>query len=913
MSVPAMLGGYPIEREIGRGGMGVVYLARDPRLNRPVAIKIVPAALAQQPDTLARFEREAKLLAAVSHPNIASVYGVEDADGQRLLVMEYVPGETLADRLAGGSMTVREAIDICRQVAAAIEAAHEGGIIHRDLKPGNIRLTPDGTVKVLDFGLAKGSIASNADLAQSPTLTYSPTVAGVILGTAGYMSPEQARGKVVDRRADVWAFGCVLYECLTRQRAFGGETVSDTIARILERDPDWSALPASTPPRVRELLARCLEKDLRRRQRDMGDVRIELDDIAASRGPISGVASATVEAVHAPERSSRLAIAAVALLVAGAAAGIGLWALFGGTARIPPAAPIGLSVTFPPGLTVAGGDFTRDGSGLIVRGSYRRPDGSEDPQGRLFRRSLSDFKLEPIAGTENLIGYVRSPDGRWLGVLKPVSDQSAEKRLWKVSIDGTTPPTPIIDWDPQWFDMIWLSDGDILTQTDQQTKYVRIPSGGGSPQPAIAFTGDPPPGYPRFFSELSNGDVLMQSQSWGARGYQEDICILDTRSGQAHRIVERAGAPRYFPDLGHLLFTRGSAILAARFDPATRVIGEPVALFDGLRSNSWNNGFYSVSRAGHLLFEPGGRLGLDRRIVIVNARREITPFAPDARSYESALSASWDGRQVAVTIPNARGTYETWVATIGVAGLRKVLSLPNADTSNAVWSPDGSWLAFNRNGRDKDDGIYVQRADGSGSPRVVVTIRSQDEAIGVVGWAREGLLTVRALGAKRDIFLTPVSASGEAGEPKLLLAPRDLQSGAVLAPDGSLLAYVSDDSGRTEISVVEVASGIVRGAPIVVTSGGGFEPTWSKDGKRLYFRQPPGRVMFMDIEKTGGVRASAPQLLVDLKSAGLDFNTWDILPDGRLVGIKLGEGEGDVMSFSVILNWLDSIRPNLGR
>ena len=194
-----------------------------------------------------------------------------------------------------------------------------------------------------------------------------------------------------------------------------------------------------------------------------------------------------------------------------------------------------------------------------------------------------------------------------------------------------------------------------------------------------------------------------------------------------------------------------------------------------------------------------------------------------------------------------------------------------------------------------------------------MTIRSQDEAIGVVGWAREGLLTVRALGAKRDIFLTPVSASGEAGEPKLLLAPRDLQSGAVLSPDGSLLAYVSDDSGRTEISVVEVASGLVRGAPSVVTSGGGFEPTWSKDGKRLYFRQPPGRVMFMDIETIGGVRASAPQLLVDLKSAGLDFNTWDILPDGRLVGIKLGEGEGDVMSFSVILNWLDSIRPNLGR
>jgi Tol biopolymer transport system component len=253
------------------------------------------------------------------------------------------------------------------------------------------------------------------------------------------------------------------------------------------------------------------------------------------------------------------------------------------------------------------------------------------------------------------------------------------------------------------------------------------------------------------------------------------------------------------------------------------------------------------------------------------------------------------------------------LAAIGVSGLRKVLSLPNADATGAVWSPDGSWLAFTRNGRDSDDGVYIQRADGTGASRAVVKIRTMDEATGVVDWARDGLLTVRALGAKREIFLTPVSASGEPGEPKLLLAPSDLQSGAVLSPDGSLLAYVSDDSGRTEISVVEVASGVVRGAPVVVTSGGGFEPTWSKDGKRLYFRQPPGRVMFMNIERTAGIRASAPVLLLDLKSAGMDVNTWDILPDGRLVAIKLGEGEGDVTSYSVILNWLDSVRGKLNR
>ncbi|MGH7741916.1 MAG: serine/threonine-protein kinase, partial [Candidatus Eiseniibacteriota bacterium] len=279
---PTQIGPYPIVREVGRGGMGVVYLGEDPRLKRPVAIKVLPDAFALDADRLLRFEREARLLAALTHPNIAGIYGLEEDAGRRFLVLEYVEGDTLAGHQHGRALPIDETLEICRQIAAALEAAHEAGIVHRDLKPGNVKLTPAGEVKVLDFGLAKGSSSgaeSSPDLSHSPTLTQAATGMGVILGTAAYMSPEQARGKTVDRRTDIWSFGCVLYECLTGVQAYAGETVSDTIAMILQGEPDWSRLPGKTPEKLRTLLGRCLEKDARRRLRDIGDARIEIEEM----------------------------------------------------------------------------------------------------------------------------------------------------------------------------------------------------------------------------------------------------------------------------------------------------------------------------------------------------------------------------------------------------------------------------------------------------------------------------------------------------------------------------------------------------------------------------------------------------------------------------------------------------------
>src|SRR5579871_5245498 len=367
--------------------MGVVYLGRDPKLDRPVAIKVLPDAFALNPDNLARFEREAKLLASVNHPNIAGIYGVEDVKNQKLLVLEYVPGDTLAARLAQGPLPVAEALDVCRQIAAALEAAHDAGIIHRDLKPANVRVTPDGTVKVLDFGLAKGMGPDSAsgELANSPTLTHSPTAVGVILGTVGYMSPEQARGKIVDRRTDVWAFGCVLYECLTGRQVFEGETVSDTIARILERDPNLDALPRATPVRVRDLLRRCLEKDPKKRQRDIGDVRLELEDVLASRSSSSNMAVAAP-----PMRQSRVrgVIASVLLVAAGAIAGITVWTLSMSHADPGLSKPMRLAISIPPSIHALGLDITPDGRRFAVIGVRRQADGTDEPRGEIFVRSI---------------------------------------------------------------------------------------------------------------------------------------------------------------------------------------------------------------------------------------------------------------------------------------------------------------------------------------------------------------------------------------------------------------------------------------------------------------------------------------------------------------------------------------------
>src|SRR5262245_60034949 len=425
MSAPQRIGGYPIERELGRGGMGIVYLGRDTRLGRAVAIKVLPDAFASDPERLARFEREAKLLASLSHANIAGIYGLEEADGHRFLALEYVEGPTLAERVARGALPLDETLEIARQIAGALAAAHDAGIIHRDLKPGNVKLTPAGDVKVLDFGLAKGAgtAESSSDLSQSPTLTYSPTGVGVILGTAAYMSPEQARAKVVDRRTDIWSFGCVLYEMLTGRQLFRGETASDTIAKILEREPDWSALPPGTPERVRDLLRRCLEKDARKRLRDMGDARIELEDVLAARASQSRIDAAEMRTRRRAGGPGPL----VAYVVAAAAVVVAAIVLLRPAMKgIPPRA-IRLTVTEPIEASLGGAAencaIAPDGQAVV----FVATDSSDTP--RLWLRPLETLDSRVMPGTEGASQPFWSPDSRWVGFF-------ADGKRKKAGVDG---------------------------------------------------------------------------------------------------------------------------------------------------------------------------------------------------------------------------------------------------------------------------------------------------------------------------------------------------------------------------------------------------------------------------------------------------------------------------------------------
>ena len=452
LNVGDSLGPYAVTAKIGEGGMGEVYRARDTKLDRDVALKVLPEAFTSDPDRLARFEREAKVLASLNHPNIGHIYGLEEAEGQKALVLELIEGPTLADRIAQGPIPIDEALPIAKQIAEALEAAHEAGVIHRDLKPANIKVREDGTVKVLDFGLAKAVLggSSGSDPSQSPTVTAAATASGVILGTAAYMSPEQARGKPVDKRSDIWSFGCVLYETLTGRVAFRGETLSDTVVQILDREPDWTALPAGTPPVADRLLRRCLNKDSRKRLRDIGDARVELDEaLAAPAGAESASVSESLGAgsVGSVPTLQRRALPWVAAGAAVVAAGLAGWVL----RSVPvPAAPDAFAVTLPEGTSLSGripAALSPDGRTLVYIGG-------RDGVTRLYRRPMDQVDALPIADTDGARAPFFSPDGEWVCF-------TVGSALMRVRLAGGTAETVCIFPVPGGFSAGWSEDDTI--------------------------------------------------------------------------------------------------------------------------------------------------------------------------------------------------------------------------------------------------------------------------------------------------------------------------------------------------------------------------------------------------------------------------------------------------------------------
>ncbi|HUF46354.1 MAG TPA: protein kinase, partial [Vicinamibacterales bacterium] len=775
------LGSYDILGLLGRGGMGEVYRARDARLRREVAIKVLPDLVASDPDRVERFEREAQLLAALSHPHIAHVYGFEEAqvepDGSRrpvvFLVMELVEGPTLAELISRAPLSgsaargdsphglpLDDTLSIARQIADALEAAHDKGIIHRDLKPANVKVTPEGEVKILDFGLAKALDpgATSGGVVESPSLTARATQLGVILGTAAYMAPEQARGKTVDRRADVWAFGCVLYEMLTGRRAFEGDEMTDVLARVIEREPDWSALPATTPPAIRELVGRCLHKDAKQRLRDIGEARVAIDTARAGRAvTASGPAAATPPVAAGSGRMTMalggVAVVATLLAIAG-------WVRPGAT---PAGAtdPIQVELSLPRDVEFFSTPrLSRDGTrvGFIgVREGIRQ----------VYLRTLSGADTVALNGTIGATFLAFSPDGTMLAVLL-TDGRVLRITLATGAVDDlgiTADILGAVEWTPDG----WLVLGQI-------TRLVKVPGSGGVPEEITTLdtAGDEtsivkpvitPDGRHVIFSSWRRvGDVS-----------QARLEAVPISGGARHVVVDRGDTAVAVAD-GRLIFYRDGALHVASLDTGSATLtSAPVRVSEDVQMNPSGAPSADVAATGALLFARSGVFH-GRLVWVTDAGIERVLEAP-ARSYQNAR-VSPDGRRVVFSELGV-----IWSLDLERGTFTRVHEGSNTLTGFPVWAADNTHVIF-RSG----DGIYVHRADGEGAPRLFSGTSRQDYPSSV---SRDGstLAFLRITpDTAGDIFLAPLAG----GAPRLVVSTRAYEGGPQISPDGNWLAYVSD-------------------------------------------------------------------------------------------------------------------------
>ncbi len=932
------LGAYEIRAPLGVGGMGEVYRAVDTGLGREVAVKILPPALAGDPERLARFDREARLLASLNHPNIATLFGFERHEKSPFIVMELVEGETLAQRLKPGALPRDEHLEILQQIAEGLEAAHESGVIHRDLKPANIKITPDGKVKLLDFGLAKaleGEHGVRSDVSLSPTLTAAATQRGEVMGTASYMSPEQARGKPVDRRTDIWAFGCVLYECLTGRLAYRGETISDTISLILQREPEWESLPADTPPRLVELLRRCLEKDARRRLRDIGEARLEIEKVRAGNlapttgsGALPMASGGIVTGAAAPPRGRFGPAAVTAALVLGLVAGAAVWGLspWGGSSMKGPAGVIRFSVAPPAGIGMRTPKISPDGSVLMFYGREEEP----GPEGRrltfLYVRPLDSSEARRIEESEGAFVSAFSPDSRWIAFGVPLSPGSPAGSLKKVPVDGSAPPVMLAGWGDDWLDdLLWLEAGDLIVTTREAPKLVRIPSdGGGEPREPIPIevprTADPATSSNEavtLHSLLPNPSlVLVTLPSWEGR-YHHETHVLDTRSGSLRRILEDGTSP-VWSATGHLLFTRDDTLLAVPFDEdSLEPIGGPVSLAKGLGiSDSAGAGAnFTLSRSGTLVHTPGGRRGGQRTIVVVGEDGKATPWSGDRRSFQSDLALSRDGRWLATTVMTEDLLFSIWVSEVDRPRLRQAASLPGMDCASPLWMPSADMVLFKCGGREGRDGIYSVRADGGDRPSLLVDLEDQAllfKAVSVSADAR-WLLMDRAYPADIPANLLQVAdlTSGESGKLRALLPDLPIVWNGRFSPDGRWFCYLTPTSGGRELYVRRFNGEADPGPPILAAVGEIERAEWaaaaSSGVQDLFYEDREARLHVVRVDARDGIHLSDPRQARDLSIVKPDLSEWASAPDGRLFAVQEDPDEDLQIVAEVTVNWFDEL------
>jgi hypothetical protein len=908
---------YRLVEKIGQGGMGAVWKATDTTLGRDVAIKVLPEAFASDPERLARFEREAKLLASLNHPNIAGIYGLHEAGGARFLAMELVPGEDLAERLKRGPVPAGEAMRIAGQIAEALEAAHEQGVVHRDLKPANVKITPDGKVKVLDFGLAKAletaaSGSSGRDAAVSPTITSLGTMVGVVLGTAAYMSPEQARGKGVDKRADIWAFGCVLYEMLTGKRPFDGETVSDTLASVLARDADWSALPATTPAKVRDLIQRCLEKDPKRRMRDIGDARIELeealaDSTASGRVRVAAPADAPVRAKAGGPSIARGVLGAMVLggVLAGLLAG---WYA---ARREAPAAGVGvvrLDFDFPSDVRFVDYVVNPNGSAIAALGFPRVAPGETEPPPRVYLRRLDSGTMTAVPGTDGGQGFGFSPDGRFVTTATPATLGSPQHNVVRVPVDGSAPPLTLASWNPRWTTVGSLDGGGLVALQDG-TDLVRLGAKPGEPEAAVKvdLAGEHGAITLAHIALPGNNGILLHTIAYGAKGWYYRVGVLDLKSARVTYLFDDGGNPVYSPT-GHIVFSRGDSLLAVGFDAgAMKITGAPVPIANGLRTDyAFQPAKFELSNDGVLVYVSGGRTAEGRRIGLVDTTGNVTPVSEERHAYQSIRAGSADGRRFVATITNGQGIDELWAGEFDRPGLRRILAVPDADIFTPLLSRDGRMVVFGRRGHSADDGIYVKSLDDSTPARRIASLPMEDVQTILWSFVPDGSAVVgRRVGTdqKADIVLVPVPATGESrSEPKPIVTGPSDETGGAVSPDGRWIAYASDESGRSEVYIAAFGPGGAVGDRLRVTKSGGGNPFWSADGRAIRYGDPSGRIMALPVSAAPVLSVGSPAVLYD--AVKLNLLTSNVLPDGRQLVIMRGEEESDeIRRCSVVLNF----------
>jgi eukaryotic-like serine/threonine-protein kinase len=866
------LGPYRILAPLGAGGMGDVYRARDTKLDRDVAIKVLPDLFSADPDRLARFEREARILASLNHPNIAHIHGLEEAGGVVGLVLELVEGSTLAAHLNGGALSIPDALRIARQIADGLEAAHEKGIIHRDLKPANVAITLDGTVKVLDFGLAKVNEGTGrADLSHSPTVMLAATRGDLILGTAAYMSPEQARGRALDKRTDIWSFGCVLYEMLTGRAAFEGETTSDLIAGILERAPDWNRLPATVPPGVLRLLRRCLEKDPQRRLHDIADARIEIDEARSE--PPGSSRPGTVEASGRGER--RVWLLATALLV------LALMTLAGTVYfRGPPESPeMRLDIATPPTAEPVSFAISPDGRSLVFVAS-------EGGSSGLWVRSLDSTTARPLAGTDGATYPFWSPDGRSLGAFM-------DDKLKRVDLAGGLPQT--LATVGGGLGGTWGPDGTIVFAPTLASALARVPASGGDVAALTALSaGQSGHSFPQF---LPDGRRFL-FYSLGTPDAQG--IYVGSLGGEApRRLIPADGAGAYAPP-GWLLSVRQAGLVARRFDPASATLsGEPVPIASPILISPMLKlgSAFSTSASGLLAYRVEGK-----------TRRQLTWFdrsgkavgilgpIDDQNLVDPELSP--DGSRVAVTRTVEQNT-DVWLSD---AARTTRFTLDPGDDQFPIWSHDGTRVAFSSTRSGSMD-LYQKPARGGGPEEIALASPARKVPN---SWSPDGrvlLFHAPTPKAAPDMWLHWLD--GDRRTSAFLNSPAPEVWGQ-FSPDGRWVAYQSFESGKPEIYVRPFPG---PGAQWLVSGSGGIYPRWAHDGRELYYVESGGKLMAVPIRVNGtALDAGAPVALFQPPMVGGGTNAigrrhqYDVAPDGRFLVNAVVE-EAGTSPITVIVNW----------